>query len=78
MERMENSIQDLISALQHNLSRSVPQNQTPSPPFPPPIVMQGHQEDNDTDEDSDNVTRPTAVGTDVSEERILTSEVVLK
>jgi len=40
--------------------------------------MQGHQEDNDTDEDSDNVTRPTAVGTDVSEERILTSEVVLK
>jgi hypothetical protein len=66
---MENSIHDLVSALQDNLTRSVPQNQPPSP-FPAPIVRQARQDENETDEESDNITRPTVGGTDVSEERI--------
>lgn len=75
---MENSIQDLISALQHNISRSVPQNQPSSSAFPPPIVTREIQQDGgETDEDSDNITRPTAAGTDDSEERIIPLQVVL-
>lgn len=70
MERMENSIQNLISALEHNMTRSAPPPNQTSSPFPPPIVTQGAQEDNETDVESDNITRPTAA-TEESEERIL-------
>ena len=74
MERVENSIQDLISALHHNLSRSALPDQ--SSPFREPVVPPPQQEDNETDEEDDNITRPTAGGTDDSEERTVTLEIV--
>lgn len=66
---MENSIHDLINALQPSNSSERPlQNQQPSSsPFPLQtgvVVVEA-----ETDDDDDNITRPTAVGTDDSEER---------
>ena len=68
MERMENSIQELIAALQPS---PMAQPQPPSSSaYPQPAQhAPGQIEEADTDEDYDN-TRQTAAGTDVSEERI--------
>ena len=63
MERMENSIHELIAAL-HPSGRSQPQLTTSSFVPPAPVLPE-----DESDEDDDNVTRPTAVGTDESEER---------
>ena len=66
---MENSIQDLIAALNPLNSRQS-QIQPSSSPFPiqnVPVAI-GNPEEAETDEDDDN-TRPTAGGTEVSEER---------
>jgi hypothetical protein len=68
MERMESSIHELIAALTQN-GRGNAQSQQNSPPFPMGRGNQGGtNEEGDTDED-DNITRPTAGGTDDSEER---------
>lgn len=68
---MENSIQELIAALHPSNSRQS-QNQPDSSPFPMRNMpaASGNPEDGETDEEDDNNTRPTAGGTDVSEERI--------
>ena len=67
---MENSIQELIAALHPSNSRQS-QNQPSSSPFPMRNVpvASGNPEEAETDEDDDNITRPTAGGTDVSDER---------
>jgi hypothetical protein len=71
MERMENSIDKLIDALSQNVRGNVLSQQLQgSPPFPMSSGNQGNtNEEGDTDED-DNITRPTAGGTDDSEERL--------
>jgi len=66
MERMENSIHELIAAL-HPSARSQPQSDPSSFQLPPPAPVVPEDE---TDDDDDNITRPTAVGTDESEERM--------
>ena len=77
MERMENSIHDLIAALSENARGNV-QSQQDSPPFPMSSRNQGNMnEEGDTDED-DNITRPTAGGTDDSEERSIPSFLTLR
>jgi hypothetical protein len=58
MERMEGSIHALIAALNNNV-RSDPANATMSPDFP----LEG-QRVSESEEDDDNITRPTAGGTD--------------
>jgi hypothetical protein len=63
MERMENSMHDLISALQSNA-----QVQKHRSPFRAIPSASGEPE---TDEDDDTGARPTAAGTDESEERKL-------
>lgn len=65
MERMENSIHELIAAL-HPSARSQPQSTTSTFQLPPPQRVIPEDE---TDDDDDNITRPTAVGTDESDER---------
>jgi hypothetical protein len=70
MERMENSIHELIAAL--NPSAPPAQSQDPrssSPLRHPPVAAPINNEEGDTDEDDDSNTRPTAGGTDESEER---------
>jgi hypothetical protein len=65
---MESSIHELIAALSQNVRGNV-QSQQDSPPFPMGGGNRGNtNEEGDTDED-DNITRPTAGGTDDSEER---------
>lgn len=68
MERMENSIHELIAALQQTTRQQQPNLPPPQYEIPAP---QARVEINDeeTDED-DNITRPTNAGTDESEERI--------
>lgn len=70
MERMENSIQDLIAALHPSSSARQMQPQPSSSPFPIQIPTGVTVAEAETeDEDDDNITRPTAAGTDASEER---------
>lgn len=70
MERMENSIHELIAALH----QTAHQQQQPTQPLPPPrfdlppVNTDGAGIDEETDED-DNITRPTNAGTEESEER---------
>ena len=72
MERMENSIHELISVL-HQTTRQQ-QSQQPTQPLPPPrfellpVNTDSAGNDEEIDED-DNITRPTNGGTDESEER---------
>jgi hypothetical protein len=70
MERIENSIHDLIAAL-HPSGTSANQ---PSSSFPVQSVHAPINTD-ETDEEDDDITRPTAGGTDVSEERIPTDTI---
>ena len=75
---MENSIHELIAAL-HPSNSIQSQNQPSSSPFPiqnVPIAS-GNPEEAETDEDDDNITRPTAGGTDVSEERTTRNKTLL-
>jgi hypothetical protein len=67
MERMENSIHELIAALHPSAGRlqTHPTSSFQLPPPAAPIIP-----DEETDDDDDNITRPTAVGTDESEERM--------
>ena len=69
---MESSIHDLIAAL-----NPLRQNQQPQSPFPVPNVppVPNNAEEPETDEDDDNVTRPTAGGS--SEERTLRALVIV-
>ena len=66
MERMENSIHELIAAL-HPSARS---QTLPNSSFQLPAPAAPMLPDEETDDDDDNITRPTAIGTDESEERI--------
>ena len=67
MERMENSIHELIAAL--HPTRVAQTQPSSSSPFPIAASQApGPSEEADTDEDDDN-TRQTGAGTDVSEER---------
>ena len=69
MERMENSIHELINALQSSLKPNNSMSQPTSSFLPPAKHPAIAPEDVETDDDDDNATRPTAAGTDVSEER---------
>ena len=64
MERMENSIQDLIAVL-NPAARSQTRTNASSFQAPQPTAIIPEEE---TDDDDDDITRPTAVGTDESEE----------
>jgi len=68
MERMENSIHELIAALHPSAGRL--QNQPNSSFQLAPTTAPSRLPEEETDDDDDNITRPTAVGTDESEERI--------
>ena len=72
---MENSIHELIAAL-HPSNSTPSQNQPSISSFPirnAPVTSANPEEaetdDDDDDDDDDDNTRPTAGGTDVSEER---------
>jgi len=78
MERMENSIHDLIAALHPGAKSQNQANSSFQVPTPQPMMPEEETDDEDEDEDEDdNITRQTAGGTDESDERIFSQKLII-